>query len=208
LPRLAALSKQIDARCAKPVEASRLVQTFMAIATRPDDTGITVQALSPLMRCESTLRSIARVLGQRGTDGQNVLLKYVRDEDNTIGDRLNVVDGLQQGGARLDRGDQELVRLLRAKRARFHDEPMAQVAPPPESPRDPIADAGKEFTACRAEAGSPSVAVTGISAQQADAAHACLVNYLCGPSRSKLVHTLDRCCGHAFGAQKPPFCSP
>ena len=207
LPGLAALSKRIDARCTKPVESPRLVKTFTAIATRPEDTSITLQVLSPLMRCASTLSSIARTLGRLGGDGRNVLLRYLRDEENTIRDRLKVVDDLQHGGAQLDRRDQELVRLLHAKTARF-DRPPAQVEPPPEPARDPFTDAGEEFTACRAEAGSKPVIVTGVSAEQAGRAEQCLVSYLCGPSRSTLVRTLDRCCSRAFGAQKPPFCRP
>jgi hypothetical protein len=204
LPRLAALSKRMDRTCTKPVEASRLVKAMAAIATRPEDAAITRDAISPLLRCPSSVTAIARALGRQGPEGRDVLLKYLRDEDHTIGNRLDVVEAMQQAGASFDGDDQALVRALRTKAARFN-QPVPQVQMPEP---DPMTTAGEEFTACRAEAGLKPVAVTGISAEQASKARWCLQSYLCGPSRSTAVRTLDRCCGQALGTQKPPFCRP
>jgi hypothetical protein len=206
LPRLAALSKRMDATCTKPVEPHRFVRTVAAIATRPEDASIALQTLSPLLRCSSTIASAAEAIGRLGTDGRNALLKYLRDDKNTIQNRLGVAYVLQQGGARLNSGDQEVVRLLQAKTGRY-ERPQAQVqVPVPE--RDPIKAVGEEVTACRAEAGLKPVDVTGVSAEQANQVRWCLHSHLCGPSRRTLVRTLDRCCGQVFGARKPPFCRP
>lgn len=206
LPRLAALSRQLDASCTKPVEHSRLVRTVAAIATRPEDAGIALRTLSPLLRCSSMLASTAEAIGRLGTDGRNVLLKYLSDDENTIRNRLDVAYALQQGGAELDSGGQEVVHRLQAKAARSN-RPQAQVQSQ-EPERDPITVVGEEFTACRAEAGLEAITVTGVSAEQAYKVRWCLQRYLCGPSRSTLVRTLDRCCGQAFGAQQPSICRP
>ena len=174
LPRLAALSKQMDATCTKPVEPSRLVRTVAAVATRPEDAGIALQTLSPILRCSSTLTSTAEAVGRLGADGRNVLLKYLRDEDNTIRNRLNVLYVLQQGGAKFDSEDQELVHLLQAKAARFN-RPEAQVQMP-EPERDPITTAGEEFTACRAEAGLAGCCID--QREQANKIRWCLQSHL------------------------------
>lgn len=204
LPRLAALARRVDRTCTRPIEASRIVKAMDAIATRPDDAAVTREAVAPLLRCPFAVTAIARALGRQGAEGRDVLLAYLRDEDHTIANRLDVVNALQQGGARFDGGDQALVRALQTKAARFN-QPVPQVQMPEP---DPIATAGQEFTACRAEAGLKPVAVAGISAEQARKVQWCLQAHLCGPSRSTAARTLDRCCDQALGTQQPPFCRP
>lgn len=206
LPRLAVLSKQMDATCTRPVEPSRLVRTVSAIARRPEDVGIALQTVSPLLRCSSGLASIAEALGWLGAEGRNLLFNYLRDEENTIRNRLDVLDVLKRVGAKLDSRDEELARLLHAKTARYNRPPLQIQMPEPEL--DPVAAAGEEFAACRAEAGLKPVAVTGISAAQGNEIQLCLASHMCGPARSTLIRTLDRCCALTFGAQKPSFCRP
>jgi hypothetical protein len=76
------------------------------------------------------------------------------------------------------------------------------------SERDRIASAGDSLAACRAEAGLAPVAMSVGDAEQAVAFGSCLERYLCGPSRSALVRTLDRCCGEALRGSRPGFCRP
>lgn len=208
LPHLVGLSKRLDANCARPVRADRLVTTVAALATRPEDASVALQTLVPLMSsCPATLTRTAEAIAMLGSDGGRVLRTYLRDDDRTIPGRLSVAHVLQRAGARLDSADQALVRLLEAKSA-LHDSPPPAQIPVAMPPADPFAMATQEVTACRAEAGLAPVAVTGISAAQANQVASCVYSYLCGPSRQTLARTMDRCCGQVFGAQRPALCRP
>jgi hypothetical protein len=208
LPNLVALSKRLNATCTAPVRAERLVAAAGAIAKRPEDGPVALQALAPLLsRCPETLIPTAEAIAMLG-DGGRVLLTYLRDDERTISSRLQVANVMQELHARFNSADQTLVRMLEARDS-LHNraQPAAQV-PEPTHAHDPLTMVREEANACRAEGGLAPVAVAGISAKQAVDVALCLRHYLCGPSRRSLARTLDRCCGPVFGAQRPAFCSP
>lgn len=208
LSNLVALSKRLDATCGKPVRADRLAAAVAAIATRPEDARVALDALVPLLSsCPAALRETAEAIAMLGGDGIRVLLTYLHDDDRTASGRLWIARALR-GHAQLDSADQAVVRLLEARDARFDYPAAAAQVPGPMPTPDPLAVASETVTACRAEAGLAPIAVTGISAAQAGQVTSCLGSYLCGPSRRSLVRTLDRCCGPVFGAQRPAFCRP
>jgi hypothetical protein len=208
LPRLATLSRRLDATCKKPVEVRQLIETVMAIATRADDADDAAAILSPLVSTCLDFHPIVHALGKLGSDGQKALLVHLRNHDNNLWLRLAAAKLLPRG--LFDGPDLEVLRLLEAraalvaKRSR-HDVQAAQVTPP-SPPYDPFQTADKHMSLCRAEGGLTPVAVTGVTADQATELARCFGRYLCGPSRPILVRTLDRCCGQVFGAQKPAFC--
>lgn len=210
LPNLVALSKRIDTSCTAPVQAEKLVAAVGAIAKRPEDAPVALQALAPLLsRCPGTPIPAAQAIAMLDGGGR-VLLTYLRDDDRTISNRLQVANVMQELHARFNSADQALVRMLEARDSLHnHAQPLPQgQRPEPRRDSDPLATLREEANACRAEGDVAPVAVAGISAKQAVDVELCLRSYLCGPSRRTLARTLDRCCGPVFGAQRPAFCRP
>ncbi|HMG55682.1 MAG TPA: hypothetical protein VK601_19420, partial [Kofleriaceae bacterium] len=212
LPRLATLTKRLDAYCLRPVRADRLVEVVAALATRPDDAGAALPALTPfLSRCPDAFQRAIGTLAKLGNDGWKPLLSYLRDDDRPAGARHEVARVVMRAGAPTTKADQEVVRLLEAREARRpppRPESMSQLPDPPPPEPDPLIVTEEGVAMCRAEAGRPPVAVTGITAEQARKVGPCLKGYLCGPSQRTFTQTLDRCCGPVFGAQRPAFCRP
>jgi hypothetical protein len=64
------------------------------------------------------------------------------------------------------------------------------------------------FAATVVLTGAPRVTVPGLPVAQAAKLGDCLAKYTCGPSRSTLARTLNRCCSPVFGNQLPALCRP
>jgi hypothetical protein len=112
LPRLVALSKRPDTTCDRPA-AARRVQAARAISAGVEDGPALVSMLTPLLACPTTSFDAAKGLVLFGAT--DVLLKFLRSEQNPAQNRLDVATVLRQSGVTLEASDQALVRALEAR---------------------------------------------------------------------------------------------
>ena len=120
------------------------------------------------------------------------------DEDLPLRYRMMAADALNTQGATLPAPEQDLRRILAARRTSADGE---------------RSDTMPAVARCRTEgglSGPPAVAPPGPSARDEDIvegrARDCLDRHLCGPGRDRYRRALSVCCRYAYGDNQPGWC--